>query len=216
LLSAPGKEQWKETLDTVSVARRKRGDFSGEEYAEPQPGTSKKREKPRAKDLSQREPIQAILMENSSAFLRATILDDCAAVADSDPAAPEGSKESERPTPIILTSTGNSISFQEKMKPIPWQQFSLRTMGARGIHFLTHGMTFYKAMLSYLTKHNLRHFPYCKKSDKPKAVIRVLPLYISSKDITPLLKNLGFDIMSVKQTTFSHLSAIISVFLPFA
>jgi hypothetical protein len=37
--------------------------------------------------------------------------------------------------------------------------------------------------------------------DKPEDVIRVLPMYISSKNITSVAKDLGFDIMSVKHMT---------------
>lgn len=58
------------------------------------------------------------------------------------------------------------------IKHIEMYQFSLRATGV-GIRTLIHCMVDYKAILSYLSEHNLHHFTFYPKCEKPvRAIIR--------------------------------------------
>jgi hypothetical protein len=94
-------------------------------------------------------PLGAISMESSSNSM--------------DPVAPEGSsKKFEGPPRVIVTSPVNIISLQKVFKPIPKNQFSLRTTGD-GTRIVIYYMADYKAILSYLFDHNLHHFTFYHK-----------------------------------------------------
>jgi len=77
------------------------------------------------------------------------------------------------------------IPFQQDIKPIAQYRFALRSSGA-GFRILTHCMADYKATLSYLSEHNLRHFTSYPQSDKPiKSVLRHILLTLRHR-ISPL------------------------------
>jgi len=53
-------------------------------------------------------------------------------------------------------------------------------------------MADYKATLSYLSEHNLRHFSFYPQSDKPiKAVLRHVPINTSPQEITLAIQSLA-------------------------
>jgi hypothetical protein len=114
-----------------------------------------------------------------------------ASISNTDePVAPQDSnKKSARPRPVTLTSPGDIISFQQEIKSISQDHFSLGTTGAR-IRIFTHYMGDYKVSLSYLSEHNIHHFIFYCQSEKPiQPVIRHLPMNTSSQDIALALRS---------------------------
>jgi hypothetical protein len=101
----------------------------------------------------------------------------------------------------MLTSPDNVIAFQQDIKLISQDHFSLRTTGS-GIRIVTHCMADCKAILSYLPEHNLHHLTFYPQSDKPiKAAVRHLPIYTYSQDFTLAHQQLGYDAVSIKKMT---------------
>jgi hypothetical protein len=65
-------------------------------------------------------------------------------------------------------------------------------------------MADYSAVRAHFEDQKLHYFTFHHKSEKPiKAVIRHLPIDTPAKDISGGLLDLGFDVISVKQMTYS-------------
>jgi hypothetical protein len=79
-------------------------------------------------------------------------------------------KPTERPTPIILTSPVNFLSFRKEINRLLCNQLSLRTT-AVAVRIVSHSMDDYKAVVSYLSQNTLHHFTFHSKSDKHEKVI---------------------------------------------
>jgi hypothetical protein len=63
-------------------------------------------------------------------------------------------------------------------------------------------MADYSAMKSYLEKNNFQYFTFSPNSEKPiKAVIYHLPPDTPAEDISNSLKDLGFNVINVRQLT---------------
>jgi hypothetical protein len=132
-------------------------------------------------------------------------------------AVPQGSnKRFDSLHPIILTSPVKIISLQQDIKSIAQDHFSLQTTRAR-IHTVTFCMADYKVIPLYLSVRNLHHFSY-PQSDKPtKAVICHPCINTSSQDMTLALQEMGYDVISIKQTTVKEPlldSSITTISLP--
>jgi hypothetical protein len=68
-------------------------------------------------------------------------------------------------------------------------------------------MADYSAIRTYFDSHKLNYFTFYAKSEKPiKAVIRHLPIDTPAEDISNGLVDLGFYVISVKQTTTTRSS----------
>jgi len=97
--------------------------------------------------------------------------------------------------------TVNIIYFYKAIKPIPTNQFPLRTTGAR-ILTVTQCMVDYKPIPSYISAQNLQHFTFYPDPHKPiKALIHRLLINTFSWHIT-----LGYDVTVKQMTTTRRLS----------
>jgi hypothetical protein len=96
-----------------------------------------------------------------------------------------------RPTPIVLTSEVNFLSFQKDLKAVVTGEFFFRNT-ASGTRITTKSMADKKTMQYLLSQKGLPFFTFYTKGEKPlKAVIRHLPINTSSEDITVALQVLG-------------------------
>jgi hypothetical protein len=80
-------------------------------------------------------------------------------------------KTTDKPTPIVLTSRVNLLSFRKEINRLLRSQFSLRTTAA-AVRIVSHStrMDHYKVLLSYLSQNTLHNFAFHPKSDKPVKV----------------------------------------------
>jgi hypothetical protein len=102
---------------------------------------------------------------------------------------------STRPLSLILTSPVKFISFQQDVKPIAQDYFSLMTTGVR-IHIITHCMANYKALLEY----NLHHFAFNPQFYKPiRAALPQLLINTFSQIVILACQELGCDVVNIKQ-----------------
>jgi hypothetical protein len=106
-----------------------------------------------------------------------------------------------RPTPIVLTSEVNLLSFQKDLEAVETGEFFFRNT-ASGTQITTKSTADYKTIQKLLSQKGLPFFTFYTKRDKPvRARIRHLPNNTSSEDITVTLQELGYEIISVKKMT---------------
>jgi hypothetical protein len=106
-----------------------------------------------------------------------------------------------RPPPIILTSAINLIQLQKQLKDLVEGSLSSETQET-GSRIVTKEMADFSAIKEYLSSQNLNYFNFYPKSLKPvKAVIRHLLGNTPAEEIYEGLEELGFDLISVKQTS---------------
>jgi hypothetical protein len=110
-----------------------------------------------------------------------------------------------RPPPIILTAKINLIQLQKQLKKLVKGDFEFRNT-RNGTRVITKSMADFEAVKSHLSSNYLSSS--FLKSQKPiKAVIPHLPPDTPAEDICEGLVNLGFDVLSVKQTTTTRRSS---------
>jgi hypothetical protein len=132
---------------------------------------------------------------------------------DTDPSGTETTSNEEevpgrtdRPPPIILTSTTNLIRLQTQLQSVVKENFEFRRT-RNGTRVITRGMADFRSVKFHFDSNNLSCYPLYPKSEKPmKAVIRRLPHNTPAEDISDRLVSLRFDVISVKQMTATRRS----------
>jgi hypothetical protein len=93
------------------------------------------------------------------------------------------------------------MQLQRQVKNIVTGSFEFRNTRS-GTRIVTKEMADFSAIKKHLESDNLSYFTYFPKSEKPvKAVIRHLPQDTPAEVISDGLMSLGFDVISVRQTT---------------
>jgi hypothetical protein len=111
-----------------------------------------------------------------------------------------------RPPPIILTSAVNLIQLQKQLKGVVSEDFEFRST-RNETRVITRGLADFQSIKSYFDNQSLQYYTVFPKSEKPiKAVIRHLPYTTPAEDISDGLVSVGFDVVSVKQMTFTRRS----------
>jgi hypothetical protein len=125
---------------------------------------------------------------------------------ESSPAEGPAPSKAGRPPPIILTSAVNLIRLQKDLKGVAKQVCELRTT-KNGTRVVTKDMVDFQAVKAHFESCNLSFFSFFPKSERPiKAVIRHLPSNTPAEDIAEELKDLGFDVINVKQMSSARRS----------
>jgi hypothetical protein len=110
-----------------------------------------------------------------------------------------------KPPPIVITATTNLLQLQNIIRGVVKENFEFRNT-RNGTRVLTHSLTDFAAVKSYLESRNLAYFTYPKSLKPIKAVLRHLPTDTPAEDISDGLIDAGFDIISVKQMTSTRRS----------
>jgi hypothetical protein len=157
------------------------------------------------KKPAQPDPEKTPAIRNYFAPLRTAEMD----IEDNSPAA-EGSTPLEqqstspkkgRPPPIVLTSAANLISLQRNLKGLLKDNFEFRST-RNGTRVVTRDMEDYQTVRKHFDSNIITYFTFHPKSEKLiKATIRHLPSDTPTEDISNVLQDLGYSILSVRQMT---------------
>jgi hypothetical protein len=111
-----------------------------------------------------------------------------------------------RPPPIVITTTVNLLKLQKLIKSAVRDNIESRNTRNR-TRFITKTFRDFAEVNFYLQTHNLHYFTFHPKPLKPiKTVIRHIPPNTPAQQISDVLMDLGFDIISVKQMSTTRRS----------
>jgi hypothetical protein len=152
--------------------RRRKRNFSEEE------SKKSKTSKPTPGPRDPRIQPQPVPTKNLFAPLRGANMeiDSCGTEENQQDEAP--TVKTGRPPTIVITATTNLLQLQKIIRGVVNENFEFRNT-RNGTRDLTHSVTDFAAVKSYLESRNLPYFTFYPKSLKPiKAVLSHLPRYI--------------------------------------
>jgi hypothetical protein len=188
----PESAQGKEEAEAHSKRRKRNSDSDDDSSISKREATEK------CRPLPVYQKPRSVVTKNFFAPLRIVPMEG-AEVCDETPSL-ENNLEKGRPSPRVLNSEFKLLSLQKDLKAVVTGKFFQNT--ASGTRITIKSMADYKTVQNLLSQKGLPFFTFYTRGDKPvKAVIRHLPINTSSEDITVVLQELGYEVISVKQMT---------------